>query len=126
MQSSRRFNIKCQGKCVSTERDLFEQWWFRDTPAEYRADLAYRVRDQGGYVAGTRAAAAWDGWQGARLSQAWIPTAQHCPTRQDADRESNVLAWSHKGYSVVARYEEVTQRQSEYTHWIPLPGAPED
>ncbi|RQS56372.1 hypothetical protein [Burkholderia sp. Bp8986] len=111
---------------MSTERELFEQWWFRDTPVEYRADLAYRVRDQGGYVRGTRAAAAWDGWQGARQGQNWIPADRHCPTRQDADSASNVLAWDSRGFAVVARFDDVALLQSAYTHWIPLPPAPKD
>ncbi|AXF24762.1 hypothetical protein CUJ89_31450 [Burkholderia pyrrocinia] len=57
---------------MTTERELFEQWWFRDTPSEYRTAVAYRFRDQDGYVRGTRTAAAWDGWQAARRGHPWI------------------------------------------------------
>lgn len=116
----------CGEASVRTERELFEQWWFRDTPSEYRADVVNRVRDQDGYVRGTRVAAAWDGWQGARKSQSWIRTSQHCPTRLDADQALNVLAWTPEGFAVVASFEDVANAQSGYTHWIPLPSAPEN
>ncbi|MBR8344703.1 hypothetical protein KDX40_13240 [Burkholderia ambifaria] len=61
----------------------------------------------------------------AGVMPAWIDVNGRRPTANDADEEGQILAWNSDGeFSTSVGIDYMTPGFPEYTHWMPLPGAP--
>ncbi|MCJ7959117.1 MAG: DUF551 domain-containing protein [Pseudomonas sp.] len=57
----------------------------------------------------------------------WIKTSDHQPTSFDTDKMGRVLVWNEiSGFSHLLHVDHIHTEPLAYTHWQPLPAAPNE